>query len=129
LEHVDGVAPQLTLEGTTYKGIEDNDLHICIKPSGVSTEQHIKSAKGIKTLGWKVRQNHPEPVVLETLRNATDANGNKAELQITRTRLEQKYGKWEHVFEERLTGMKLERDKATRKLSAVPSVVYPVRVS
>jgi hypothetical protein len=129
LTHVDGAVPVLTLEGTVYKGIPDNDLHIKIKPSGVSTEQHIKTSAGAKTLGWRIRQNHSQPVVLETLRTATDAVGNRAEIQITRSRLEQKEGKWEHVFEERLTGMKLEKDKVTRKLTAVPSVTYPGRVS
>ncbi len=133
LQHVDGQAPgqftpEVTPRGICFKGITDNDIHIAIRAKSVRTEQHIASPQGIRTLGWKIRQNYPEPIVVETLRKARDAERSKGELQITRSQLVRDGADWIHTFEEKFTGKKLEKDPVTRRLIPVDGAVYPVRV-
>lgn len=114
--------------GVIFDGIMHNEIHVNLTAAGVSTEQHIASAAGIKTLKWKIRQTMSEPVVTETRKRGADKNGAPVEINITRPRLAQKGGMWEHTFEERFTGNKMKRDRKTRKYTMDGLAEYPVKV-
>jgi hypothetical protein len=132
LQNVDNQTPSVTGEVVDgkirYSGISNNDLDIIITPSGISTERTIHSAAGRKRLGWKVKQNSPNPVITETKRSGKDNAGNKPQISIERSSLSPIEGRWEHTFEEHVTGKILVKDPETRRETAIDAVQYPVKV-
>ena len=106
----------------------DGDVSVVTKPNGVSTQQVIKSAKGRRTLVWKVTQNVPNPIVLETHVNARDANNAECEVTIVRSALTPNPdGTYSGTFSEHVTGKILViLDPKTRIKTPADGLVYPV---
>lgn len=107
----------------------DGDLHIVLTPSGIKTQQTIRSAKGLKTLLWNVSQTNPQPVMVETTIRAQDANKAKLATTINRSSLTQNGKMWEGTFQETASDTLMQvTNPKTRVLSAGGAAVYPLTV-
>lgn len=106
----------------------DGDLHIVLTPSGVMTQQTIRSANGLKSLLWNVNQSNPDPVVVETAIRAQDANDAKIAATINRSPLVQNGSMWQGTFQEQAIPQIQVADKKTRVLSAGGAAIYPLTV-
>lgn len=107
----------------------DGDLHIVMTPSGIQTQQTIRSANGLKTLLWNVSQTNPQPVMVETVIRAQDANKEKLATTINRSPLTQNGKMWEGTFQEQATDTLMQvTNKKTRVLSAGGAATYPLTV-
>lgn len=107
----------------------DGDIFLLIHAGGIRTEQKIRSVNGAKSLLWKITQNFPEPIILETLVVGHDNEKRKADIEITRSSMSQSGGVWEHTFEQRFTGNTREIvNRRTREERVVAGSVYPVTI-
>jgi len=113
----------------TFAGLlGDGDFHVVMTPSGIKTQQTIRSADGLCTLLWNVSQTNPEPVITETQIRAVDANKAKVGATIQRSSLVQNGSLWQGTFEETATDSLVVVNKKTRVASAGGVAVYPLTV-